>query len=199
MVMIELNTSAPVDSLGLALAVDALGEARWSKGGADAKIIITEFSDFQCPACGVYHPIVKKVAEELGDQVRFSYRHFPLKELHKNAVLAAKASEAAGAQGKFWEMHDMLFDNQAIWSDSSGPASIFSNYAVAIGLDPVKFKLDLNSQDIANKVSGDYALGTALQVYSTPTFFINNIKLNRNPRSYEEFKSIIDKLLSENL
>lgn len=198
MIVIELNTSTSPDSLGVAVSAEALKSVRWGKGYAESKVLITEFSDFQCPACGAYYPIVKKIAEDFGDRVRFSYRNFPLQELHKNALAASKASEAAGLQGKFWEMHDMIFENQAQWSDSSDADGIFNTYAGVIGLNIARFKSDFESASVSDKVSADYALGVSLGVNSTPTFFVNNIKLDRNPRSYEEFKSIIEKFLAEN-
>ncbi|MEK7508222.1 MAG: thioredoxin domain-containing protein, partial [Patescibacteria group bacterium] len=88
----------------------------WMKGNPSALVTLVEYSDFQCPACGSYYPIVKRIMAEFGDRINLTYRHFPLRRIHESADLAARASEAAGNQGKFWEMHDMLFENQARWT-----------------------------------------------------------------------------------
>ena len=100
----------------LALTISAINDNENVKGNKNATTTLIEYSDFQCPACGSYYPILKKVAEDMGAQVRFAYRHFPLPQ-HKNAKLAATVAEAAGKQGKFWEMHDLIFQNQSDWSE----------------------------------------------------------------------------------
>jgi protein-disulfide isomerase len=191
------DTGAGANADFAALAPETLVSVRWGKGNEAAKVILTEFSDFQCPACAVYNPIIKRVVEEFGDRILFSYRHFPLKEIHRNAEIAAKAAEAAGLQGKFWEMHDALFENQPLWSDSSNARSMFLIYAQTIGLDAAKFKRDLDSKEVAEKVSSDYRAGFALEVYGTPTFFVNGVKLTPNPRSYDEFKSILEAAIEQ--
>ena len=93
-------------------ATVTLGENEWSKGNPQADVILIEYSDFQCPACKTYYPLIRRLSEELGDELRIVYRHLPLVSIHKNAIVAASAAEAAGRQGKFWEMQDKLFDNQ---------------------------------------------------------------------------------------
>ena len=87
-------------------------EKDWVKGSADAPVTLVEYTDFQCPACGAYYPLIKQLTEEFGDKVRVVIRHYPLIEIHKNALSGARAAEAAGRQGKFWEMYDILFSNQ---------------------------------------------------------------------------------------
>ncbi len=164
------------------------------KGNTESKIKLVEYSDLQCPACGMYYPIIKQLLEEFGNSISFEYRHFPLRSIHKNAEPAALATEAAGLQGKFWEMHDILFENQKEWSNANGN-NIFIDYAKKIEIDPVKFESDLTfNSEIKNKVESDYQSGLELNVNSTPSFFLNGVKM-QNPRSYEEFRSIIQQFI----
>lgn len=142
------------------------------KGRQDAKVYLVEFSDFQCPACKAYQPIVDSILKKYGDRIAFGYRHFPLPQ-HQFAKLAAQAAEAAGEQDKFWEMHDYLFANQERLSDE-----LIKEGGRAIGLDEQKFGAALNSSKYNDKISKDLALGQRLGVDSTPTFFLNGRKLN---------------------
>ncbi len=164
------------------------------KGNTEATIKLVEYSDLQCPACGMYYPIIKQLLEEFGDSISFEYRHFPLRSIHDNAEPAALATEAAGLQGKFWEMHDILFENQKEWSNVNGN-NIFIDYAKKIEIDPVKFESDMTfNNEIKDKVKNDYQSGLKLNVNSTPSFFLNGVKM-QNPRSYEEFRSIIQQFI----
>lgn len=172
-----------------ASAIDAVSSLDWWKGSKDSKIILIEYSDFQCPACATYAPMVKQLSQEFGDKILFVYRHFPLPQ-HKNAEPAARAAEAAGKQGKFWEMHDIIFENQKIWSDQKDAESIFVKYAESLFIDISKFKADFDSKETKNKVESDYQSGIRASVNSTPTFFLNGQKI-QNPRSYEEFKNTV--------
>lgn len=161
-----------------------------TKGGEAARLELVEYSDFQCPACGAYYPLVKQIMKEFGGDVRLAYRHFSLRQIHQNADLAARVAEAAGVQGKFWEMHDTLFERQAEWSKSIDATTLFAKYAGDLGLDWERFRRDISSQAVREKVESDYQKGLSLKVDSTPTFFLNGEKLE-NPRSYEEFRTII--------
>ncbi len=169
-------------------SVKAADATDWVKGAPlkDAKVTLIEYADFQCPACHAYYPLVKQLQEF--KNLSIVYRYFPLSQ-HANAWPAAQAAEAAGQQGKFWEMHNMLFDNQDNWSTSNSPEEIFDAYAQTLGLDMTKFKADFNSAATKNKIQADYQSG-ASQVDGTPTFFLNNQKI-KNPQSYGEFKDII--------
>lgn len=162
----------------------------WVKGAPlkDAKVTIIEYSDFQCPACGAYYPMVKQLGQEFKN-LAIVYRHFPLTQ-HANARPAAQAAEAAGRQGKFWEMHDMLFENQKYWSESRVVTDIFVAYAKTLGLDMEKFKNDFNSSAAKTKIESDYQSG-ASEIDGTPTFFLNDKKI-QNPQSYDEFRTIIE-------
>ncbi len=170
-------------------SVKAADETDWVRGAPlkEAKITIIEYADFECPACGAYYPTMKKLEEDFKN-VSFVYRHFPLPQ-HKNARPAAQAAQAAGEQGKFWEMHDLIFENQSIWSRSTSAEEIFTTYAERLGLDMVKYKTDLTSAKAKTKISADYQSGSN-EVDGTPSFFLNNKKI-QNPRNYEEFRSII--------
>ncbi|HEX8502778.1 MAG TPA: thioredoxin domain-containing protein [Pyrinomonadaceae bacterium] len=148
----------------------------WAKGGGGAKVTLEEFSDFQCPACGSLEPGLRRVSKDYGDRVRLIFRNFPL-AMHKYAFQASRAAEAAGQQGKFWEMHDMLYDNQKEWSDSMEPRVQFDAYATRLGLDVQRFKADMERQDLAERVKADYARGLSLGVKGTPTVYLNGREL----------------------
>lgn len=161
-----------------------------TKGSDTATNVLIEYSDFQCPACASYQSILKTIAEELSDKVKIVYRHFPLESIHPNAKLAAQASEAAAIQNKFWEMHDKLFDLQSEWSNEKNPSEKFEQYATELGLDLEKFKNDLQSDSVKNKVNEDALLAQTLRLNSTPTFFLNGkiIKIS----SYNQIKNALE-------
>ncbi|KKR88809.1 MAG: Na+/H+ antiporter, NhaA family protein, nonfunctional [Candidatus Wolfebacteria bacterium GW2011_GWA1_44_24] len=175
------------------LGMNAVSASDWTKGDKNAKIILIEYSDFQCPACVAYEPTVKQITDEFKDRIVFVYRHFPLSQ-HKNAESAAMASEAAGRQGKFWEIHDLIFENQKEWSEALNAEDIFAGYAQKIGLDINRFKDDLNLKESKDKISGDSRSGLEAGVNATPTFFLNGRKIS--PRSYEEFKNAISQAIN---
>lgn len=160
------------------------------KGGKDASVVLVEYADFQCPACAVYHPIVRKLEEEFGDNLKFVFRQFPLNAIHKHADLAARASEAANLQGKFWEMHDLLFEHQSDWVKSEDALSIFTQYALSSGLDKEQFLRDLEAPGVKEKVARDLKSGWDSQVKGTPTFFLQGKKIV-NPPSYDAFYRLI--------
>ena len=164
------------------------------KGGG-ARAVLIEYSDFQCPACGSYAPVVKKLGEELGEELQIVYRHFPLPQ-HKNAKLAAVVAEAAGMQGKFWEIHDMIFENQREWSESDKANEIFLGYISQLGLDMDKFSQDIGSAELQKKINNTYIDGVKIGLNSTPTFFLNGEKIV-NPRNYEDFKSLIQQTIDK--
>ena len=173
-------------------------ESDWIKGNKEAKIVITEYSDFQCPACASYYGVVKQIHKDFGDRIAFVYRHFPLRQIHANAEIAALSAEAAGKQGKFWEMHDMIFENQKKWEGEKNAGEIFIKYGEDLGLNIEKFKQDLDSKEVKDKVEADYQSGIKAGVNHTPTFFLNGAEI-QNPRSYEEFKNIINEAESEKI
>ncbi len=141
-------------------------------GAANATVSIEEFADFQCPTCASVYPMMKSALSTYGSRVKFVYHEFPL-PMHKNGYDAAVAAEAAGQQGKFWDMQNQLFTNQKSWADSNDARTIFEGYAEKIGLDVEKFKTDSLSLATKQRVDSDLARGRALNVNSTPTIYIN--------------------------
>jgi protein-disulfide isomerase len=164
------------------------------KGNPQARVIITEYSDFQCPACAYYAPLLKQVLDAYPDEVALVYRHFPLKQIHFKAEASARASQAAAIQGKFWEMHDKLFEQQESWAQNAKSNQLFADYAQSLGLNRDQFERDMNSKETKARVQRDYLHSLALQINSTPTIYINDQKVD-NPSSVEAFKAIIDPLL----
>ncbi len=157
-----------------------------------AKVTIVEFGDYQCPACAVANPVVKQLVEEYQGRINFVFRHFPLPQ-HQHAMVAAKAAEAAGEQGKFWQMHHLLYENQTKWENSQSPSEIFTQYAREIGLNEEQFKQSLNSDKFFDKINGDRNDGNTIGVNSTPTFYINGVKTAGF--SAPDLKQQIDKAL----
>jgi protein-disulfide isomerase len=144
----------------------------YARGPASATVTLEEFSDFQCPACGGLEPALRSVVKDYGDRIRLVFRNFPL-QMHKYAFIAARAAEAAGQQGKFWEMHDMLYDNQKEWSDSMEPRVQFDAYATRLGLDVQRFRNDMARQELAERINADLQRGNTLGVKGTPTVYLN--------------------------
>ncbi len=169
-----------------------VNDSDWYVGGKDAAVTLVEYSDFQCPACGAYFPVMKGLQEAYGDKLKIVYRNYPLVTLHANAQIAAQAAEAAGIQGKFFEMHDALFQNQQSWSTETDPTNTFLNYATVIGLDVEKFRTDLTSNAVINEIKNDINGGNASRLSGTPTFFLNGVQITKNPQGLEPFKTIID-------
>lgn len=164
------------------------------KGNPEATVVLVEYSDFECPACASYWPLLGVLAEMYEDDMVFVYRHFPLTNIHRNAHLAARASEAAGLQGRFWEMHDLIFENQFAWRGRNGKP-FFLGYAEELGLDMDKFESDLDSEQVIEKVQSDWASGINADVGGTPTFFINGQRI-QNPGSLDEFSALIEGFLN---
>ena len=160
------------------------------KGNPEATVTLAEYSDFQCPACASFLPILDEIMTEYGDQVRFEYHHFPLISVHQSAELAARASEAAGVQGKFWEYHDILFLNQQQWSQNINPRNQFIGYAEELGLDTEMFSRHLNSSIIRDAVQEDMREGRALEITGTPTFFLNGERMEIT--TFADFRNQIE-------
>ena len=166
-------------------------ENEWIKGNPEAAVTLIEYGDFQCPACAAYAPLVKQVSEEMTDTLRVVYRHYPLTQIHPNAIPAAQAAEAAGMQGKFWEMHDMLYEKQEEWSEQSNAEELFISYAEELELDIEKFKSDYDSSEVRDAIAADTVLGNQTGVSGTPTFVLNGQSI-RAPQSVEAFKALIE-------
>lgn len=163
-------------------------------GPITAKAVLVEYSDFQCPACAAYQPIVKQLQQEFGDKLALVYREYPLRQTHKSAQIAAQAAEAADKQGKFWSYHDMLFDRQTSWPQALNVEQTFVDYAKELGLDTAKFSSDYNSQAVKDRIEVDVKSGDTANIPGTPTFYLNGTRIN--PQSFNEFKSLIDSSLA---
>jgi protein-disulfide isomerase len=147
------------------------------QGPADASVTLLEYGDYECPYCGAAYPIVKEVQDRMGDRLRFVFRNFPITTSHPHAEQAAEAAEAAGSQGRFWEMHDTLYENQRRLGDDD-----LRSYAARIGLDLESFERDVAEHVHAPRVREDFMSGVRSGVNGTPTFYINGV---RHDDSYE--------------
>lgn len=180
-------TNPPIDLTGvennsIVAASDQNGNIGDHSMGSDSnKILLVEYGDYQCPGCEGAYPNVKTLMEQYGDDVTLVFRNFPLTSIHPNARVAAAVAEAAGLQGKFWEMHDKLYDNQNDWVslDTSKRTDMFNGYATTLGLDLEKFKTDVAAKPVTQKINFDLALGKSVKVSGTPTFFLNGEELDQ--------------------
>lgn len=150
------------------------------RGKSDAKVVLIEYGDFQCGPCKTHEATVHKLHETFKDDLAVIYRNYPVASSHPNARAAAATAEAAGLQGKFWEMHDLIYENQENWSGAQATErdTVFQSYAKQLGLDIEKFKEDLSGDAVKKKIDFDLALGRAQKVTGTPSFFIGNQSIN---------------------
>lgn len=160
-------------------------------GNPDAPVKLEEFGDYQCPPCGMLHPVLKNLEAEFGpDKVQITFREFPL-PAHAHALAAAYASEAAGLQGKFWEMHDILYEHQADWEKAFDSRPIFEGYAKTVGLDVEQYKRDLTNEIVSRRVAADGKRAESLGVKGTPTVFLNGRELPFQLLAPDKLKAII--------
>jgi protein-disulfide isomerase len=168
---------------------------RLSSAG-DGKVMVVEFLDFQCPSCAATYPEAERILQEYAGRITYVVRNYPL-PMHQHAQASARAAEAAAIQGKYKEMFDKLFKNQQSWSaETATPLATFEGYAQEIGLDVAKFKSDMDSQEVAARISRDVSDGNSAGVKGTPTFFINGKQLSASP-TYEGLKSAIDAAMAQ--
>lgn len=184
--------ATPKTTDGSALLVP-VAATDWKRGDANAKAVLVEYSDLQCPACRYYYGMLKQLEKEEGGKVQIVYRHFPLQQ-HQFAKVAAIAAEAAGKQGKFWEMHDLLFERQDEWSKSENIGQSLVEYATQLGLNIGQFQTDEQSPELADKIAKSIAEGTAQKLQGTPTFFLNGKRAEF--RSYEDMKTAVEKAIN---
>lgn len=145
-------------------------------GNASSKVVLYEYGDYQCPGCGSAYPVIKKVTEKYKDQIAFVFRNFPLTSIHPNALATASASEAAGLDGKFWEMHNKLYEEQDAWKNLAGSerTDYLVSAAESLGLNAATFRQDLDATNVKKKIEFDRALGTKAGITGTPSFFLND-------------------------
>ncbi|MDQ5957815.1 MAG: hypothetical protein QG665_141 [Patescibacteria group bacterium] len=179
---------------GVVEAISATDHVRGET--TNPKAILIEYSDFECPACADYEPYLQDILDEYGSKgLALVYRHYPLPQ-HSKALIMAKASEAAGAQGKFWEMHDLIFESQETWTKVTATEAdtMIESLAKKLNLDLVKFKTDLNSQTAEDKIKADIASAQKARVLGTPTFFLNGKEIN--PGTSDNFARLIGEALT---
>jgi protein-disulfide isomerase len=164
------------------------------RGDANAPVTLVEYGDYQCPTCGRYHPIVSELLHRYQGKVKLQYHHFPLIQIHPNAMPASLAAEAAADQGKFWEMHDMIFERQEEWSRTPNAEASFVQYAIQLGMDANKFQQSMRSPETRDRVLADVTKGNAV-VGGTPTFIINGEVLT-DLLSLEGMAEVIDRHLA---
>ena len=167
-----------------------------SEGDKNAKVTLVEYADFQCPACAAYHPIVTQLLESYKGKIFYTYRMFPLTQVHPNSHISAQAAYAAFKQGAFFTYDDQLYNNQKDWADQQDPSNIFVDYAKALKLDVNKFKTEMNSDEAKKYVNDSEQEALSEGMNATPTFIVNGNKIT-NPAGLEEFKKIIDNELNK--
>jgi protein-disulfide isomerase len=178
----EQSSAAPVSSSDITF------------GPKDAKVTVIEYSDFQCPFCAQYAKWMTQLRQKYGDRAQFVFRNYPLSN-HQWATMAAKVAYAASLQGKFWEMHDLLYQKQPEWVESSDPRPLFESYAESLGLDMQQFRDDADAQSTLDFIKKQAAEGKAAGVSHTPWFVVDGKSVL--PRSLEQFEKVIDKALGE--
>jgi protein-disulfide isomerase len=154
-----------------------ISASQHTKGAGNKNVTLIEYGDFQCPSCASYYPVLQEVKDKYGDDITFQFRHFPLTQIHQNAMAAHRAAEAASKQGKFWEMHDLLYERQNLWAQSGNAAQQMEDYATELGLNAEQFKTDYQSSDVNGVINADLAAGNAVGVTGTPTFVLNDQKM----------------------
>lgn len=164
-------------------------------------VTLVEYGDFECPGCARFHLVLKEVKQKYGDKITFQFRNFPLTQIHQNAMAAHRAAEAANKQGKFFEMHDLLFEGRNSWIAQSGittaqAITVFEGYAQQLGLDVEQYKQDVSSGEINDLVQADIKAGQDLRVTSTPTFILDGTKLEDARDTIEYFTEKIDAALA---
>ncbi len=168
----------------------------WAIGSTTAKVVLVEYLDFECEACGAYYPLIRQIKDEYKESILFVVRYFPLPG-HKNSKTAAYAVEAAGKQGKFWEMHDVLFNKQKEWGEGQFTnQNQFEKYAIEAGVNIEQWKKDVTSDEVKKRVDDSYKEAVSLNLQGTPSFFLNGKKIE-NPQGYEPFKKLIDEALKD--
>jgi len=165
-------------------------------GPASAPVHIEEFGDFECPPCGLFHPVLEQMHQEFGDKLHITFREFPLVPTHQHALAAASAAEAAGIQGKFWQMHKLIYDNQNNWKEQFDVRPIFEGYAKEIGIDVERYKRDIGGDLVAQRIFQDGKRGHSLGVKGTPTVFMNGREVPFELlMPAEKFRTVIQKEL----
>jgi len=158
-------------------------------------VVVEEYGDYQCPPCGALYPDLKKIESEYGNQLHFVFHYFPLTTIHKNAMAAARAAEAARLQNKFWEMHDRLYRNQKAWVDETDPRPVFVSYARELGLNADQFQSDMDSNRVEQAISADLQRGREQGITGTPTVLIDGHQLRAEATTLDGIRRGINVML----
>jgi protein-disulfide isomerase len=172
-----------------------LGGGRF-RGPESAAVTLVEFGDYQCPSCAAYHPVVKEILNRYPTQVRLEFHHFPLISIHPNAMAAAKAVEAAGEQGHYWEMHDAIFEYQNQWSTRPDPKPVFAALATQIGINGAILVQTMDNPQIQERILRDVQRGDKVNVQAVPTFLINGEQIHVK-LGVEDFVQVIEARLKK--
>jgi protein-disulfide isomerase len=167
------------------------------KGAQYSPVVVEEFADYQCPTCAMKHPVMNEIVSIYGSRIKFIFRNYPLIQIHKNAYDAAVAAESAGLQGKFWEMQNILFQNQRNWSNVADPRPVFEGYAQTLGLDVERFKADMSGINAKQRVDADMARARSLNLTGTPSVIINGRPIEFEQMTVEGMRQIIDAELAK--
>lgn len=189
--------NSPSSENGQSINVAPVSSKDITEGNPKSKVVLIEYADFQCPACASYHPLVNQLLADYSNKILYVYRMFPLTNLHPNSHISAQAAYAAYKQNKFFEMDDLLYNNQTDWADQSDPRSIFTGYAKQLKLDVTKFQQDMNSQEAKDYVNNSENKALTEGMNATPTFILDGVKIV-NPQNYSDFKKLIDGEISKN-
>jgi protein-disulfide isomerase len=194
--VVFLRSRQITDSAGNHQPASEVSPETAKKVPADTVVTLEEFGDYQCPPCGELHPTLKRLKSQYGPNLNFIFRNYPLTEIHKNALLAAQAAEAARVQGRFWEMHDLLYETQKVWSDDVNPKPIFIKFARDIGLDTDRFGRDLGNEEVKLRIEADQGAATKMGVNGTPTVFINGRRLRDEATTPDGVRKGIELMMS---
>ncbi len=178
------------------LSAKTNAESAHVRGNPDAPVTLEEFADFQCPPCSSFAGFGEELLKEYDSRLRIVFRNFPL-PLHEHAQEAALAAEAAGLQGRFWEMHDVLYREQAAWSKAPNARELFESYAGTIGLNLDQFRKDVDGEKARERVDADHARGESLGIKITPTLFINNQPVEPKDKNPEGVRAGINAALEQ--
>jgi protein-disulfide isomerase len=180
-----LSTSSPSPQIG-----------KEQKLPPDAIVTLEEFGDYQCTPCGALHPTLKKLKQDFGPNLNFVFRNLPLTAIHKNALVAAQAAEAARVQNRFWEMHDLLYENQDLWTGDINPRSIFIKFAADLGLDTKRFARDMEDKQVQLRIEVDQDAAAQLGVDGTPTILIEGRKMRPEVTTPDGIRKGIEQMIS---
>ncbi len=189
-----LKSNQRVDS-SRAADVESSDTAK-KKVAADTVVTLEEFGDYQCPPCGQLHPTLKKLKQEYGANLNLIFRNLPLTKIHQNALAAAQAAEAARSQNRFWEMHDLLYENQSLWKDDVNPRSIFIQFAKDLGLNTWQFTRDMDGEQIQMRIEADADAAAKQGIDGTPTILINGRQLRAEMTTPDGVRKGIEVMLS---